>query len=79
MQHPTVLSPDRIRANITRCRKAMADQDRKLEALLNEAAAKEVIPDWLSNRIRETGNRIWSYRKQLDEYEAFCRDHGLEA
>lgn len=79
MQHPTVLSPDRIRANITRCRKAIEEQDQKLDALLAEAAVKEIIPEWLGHRIRETGNRLWSYRRQLDEYEAFLRGSSQKA
>lgn len=77
MAHPTVLSVPQIRANMTRCRKGIERETERLNGLMLLTAGKDQIPEWLCQRIKEAGNGIWSYQRQLDEYEGFLRERGL--
>lgn len=80
MKHPSAMTAPRVRANLTRCRKSLANAMSRLSSWQSEIdslkAAGKPVPEWVGQRLRESETNVWFYRKRIGEYEAWLDSVG---
>lgn len=72
MRHPSSLSPSAIRANLTRCRKALVKARIALDKRVEEVdltCRVQAPPAWLLQRLKENETKVWFYETRIREYE----------
>jgi hypothetical protein len=80
VKHHTSCSDRTIKANLTRCRNALAKARIVLSKRVEEVDLVGRVqnpPEWLLQRLKENETAVWFYEKQIREYEQALKDRGI--
>lgn len=80
MKHHTVCSDRTLKANLTRCRNALAKARIALSKRVEEVDLVSRVqnpPSWLIQRLKENETSVWFYETRIREYEQALKDRGI--
>lgn len=80
MKHPSSCSDSTVKANLSRCRKALAKARIALSKRIEEVDLVGRVqnpPDWLIQRLKENETKVWFYETRIREYEQALKDRGI--